>query len=1394
MSNNVIGPDHPLVKSGVIKLDRIVTREISSKMPREDDNSTDVILGYPSKWGVPQHPPTHEGRSDPETTNDDSDSPAPVRASLGFAAAAFGKTPLGSKSPSQSSTMEKTSTRQRNKGESQKRRKKNGSGNGNANANANANGTDTTVPIKRVFSSVKGKWFAAKNVVGISSYMLSQKMERSQSAPEGVGVGVGKKRLLKKKNKRSKGIDKDKQKEKEKQHVNDAEIANSEMGILSDMAPCPSPSHIRGVERKTGLIEPRTVWNPSPHSHHIAEHGMESTTMLQSQMALDAKNRSIRHAKREKKKRAKEKRQQLLKRKLKAHAKTVRAIFRFSKMQETDDNGNMIEKIVATVVKENEATKEDLATQSDDVKHAVADGNGELKVRKLTKLEIEEREEARREALRQFKEEQARLVEKERKEREARWQLDWKNMHETRLDDSVPGRTSAAQETVVITEEEKKKKKKQLRDKNLMRQQRKRIRKRKELKIQAQEQLHRLSKEHDKWVKSELKKDAILASGKHLGVEEMLFVVQARNSEQVHAGYTNHVSNEKSRNVVPVNMIHPSFYGYTMVKRTKTWQEDAQIDEKRKEEMVARQQRALILKEKKNKKTLLKRAKLDAQNGSRKDRRNYAKQQEENKKLKKADKKQQEQQTKITSSNQVPTYTEEEKLALMTVHAKKEYNYHIVHPSYCGEKVLKKLKEKQPDTIILIEGKEVIMVKAQPGTVLAEHPGCIHKITMQETMAVSKYTTNKNRIEKEVEDIRSRRHLSFLTKYEQQNDVSHTSWLNIWQNYEIRKTVCNVQCENPIYFQRQYIPLHPPTPPATPREIYEPPLRWGKPQRCIICQAPPGVLGRPGCPGCFESKARLPWTFPLRTLPEIYPPPFERNHGIVRLKKKRKKTKDELKKRRNHHARKQSSIDLEMQSQSAIIDSANLNTKSVLDLEVEQKKKRKEAQTLDLATQAGLLRAAKLANYHTPMIDRKALLQHRRSGGINYITVWVKTIPGGTCVRLVLDKHETIERLRFLFLTNSGEYGPESWGYMVLPTDKGCYFLDSRIRYKSELRLGYRPGDRNLTEYGVGEPNAGEEVVILMVSAGGGRTELNLRTMSEMLRRYFFQNANIEHDRNGKPMYLPTNIIERIMKGRWGTEGASRCFPGTDNAQKQLIGMCKNQLRIKREAFEADMEDIRTLERRQRELAYKEHLKRSLDIKMKSYKLLQNSLTEEKQKLMQLDHAEMLQMIDNMDMRGGQKMTTTDILRKGKRSAKKRRLENRLREIRQKEKRFVASTKARTLANHDEIPMYVFRKWQPPPLPPPPPPPPPRRPGILTRFAKGTYKYLLKPIRNGVVGTVRRIKELRQAIKEAANEDEFESDSDEEEQANGGESDDEMLVEEKIDVFAMGDDEEDDEE
>ena len=112
-----------------------------------------------------------------------------------------------------------------------------------------------------------------------------------------------------------------------------------------------------------------------------------------------------------------------------------------------------------------------------------------------------------------------------------------------------------------------------------MRQQRKRIRFREKNKIAAQIQLERLSKEHSQWVQSELKKDAILASGKHLGVEEMLFVVQARNSETVHPAYTNHISSNESRVQIPVEQIHPSVYGYTFEKREKSWEEEGQIEQ-----------------------------------------------------------------------------------------------------------------------------------------------------------------------------------------------------------------------------------------------------------------------------------------------------------------------------------------------------------------------------------------------------------------------------------------------------------------------------------------------------------------------------------------------------------------------------------------------------------------------------------------------------------------------------------------------------------------------------------------------------------------------------------------------------------------------------------------------
>ena len=149
-------------------------------------------------------------------------------------------------------------------------------------------------------------------------------------------------------------------------------------------------------------------------------------------------------------------------------------------------------------------------------------------------------------------------------------------------------------------------------------------------------------------------------------------------------------------------------------------------------------------------------------------------------------------------------------------------------------------------------------------------------------------------------------------------------------------------------------------------------------------------------------------------------------------------------------------------------------------------------------------------------------------------------------------------------------------------------------------------------------------------------------------------------------------------------------------------------------------------------------------------------------------------------------MSTGEILKHGRKSAKRRRLQNRIAVMKQKEKRFLRESQARTLAGFNDIPMYVFRKWKPPLPPPPPPPPPPRRPGIPTRFAKFVYRGMLKPIGSGVVSKYRAIKELRNMVKEAVAADEFESSSEEEDNNDMEEdSGDELVVEEEIDFFGQ---------
>ena len=113
-----------------------------------------------------------------------------------------------------------------------------------------------------------------------------------------------------------------------------------------------------------------------------------------------------------------------------------------------------------------------------------------------------------------------------------------------------------------------------------MREQRRRIRRREKRKIEAQKKLERLHNEHARWVESEIRKDADLVSGKHLGVEEMLFVVQARNSEACHPAFSGYnTSDDVSRAPCPVTIMHPAFHGSALVPRSKHWELEAEQEE-----------------------------------------------------------------------------------------------------------------------------------------------------------------------------------------------------------------------------------------------------------------------------------------------------------------------------------------------------------------------------------------------------------------------------------------------------------------------------------------------------------------------------------------------------------------------------------------------------------------------------------------------------------------------------------------------------------------------------------------------------------------------------------------------------------------------------------------------
>ena len=307
-----------------------------------------------------------------------------------------------------------------------------------------------------------------------------------------------------------------------------------------------------------------------------------------------------------------------------------------------------------------------------------------------------------------------------------------------------------------------------------------------------------------------------------------------------------------------------------------------------------------------------------------------------------------------------------------------------------------------------------------------------------------------------------------------------------------------------------------------------------------------------------------------------------------------------------------------------------------------------------------------LSKMHTRLIDRGAILQHRKAEGYNPITLWIKSIPSGSLVRLVCTEDETIDEMIRLFNANSGEYGPESLGYFFLPTEIGFFFLDNTLDFPDDLSIGYLPGDRKLCEYGIGAKDAGNEIAIVKVSAGGGRTAPNPRCVPRMALKYFRQNFSIVLGKE-----LKTDLIIRVM------DQAPKALPALDWVQHSIIRVVKDQLRA-RENIKY-IEKMKELEaaNKLKEILHKKHKERMLKRKREKYRREKILLEARLEKLV-ANHTE-----------------SEDILEEGKYNAEVRQVKSRIKTIEQKELKLARSLSHRRRRDDNEIPMYVFREFKP---------------------------------------------------------------------------------------------------
>ena len=191
---------------------------------------------------------------------------------------------------------------------------------------------------------------------------------------------------------------------------------------------------------------------------------------------------------------------------------------------------------------------------------------------------------------------------------------------------------------------------------------------------------------------------------------------------------------------------------------------------------------------------------------------------------------------------------------------------------------------------------------------------------------------------------------------------------------------------------------------------------------------------------------------------------------------------------------------------------------------------------------------------HTNLTTMSALKLWR---GVNeyWVTVYVKTVPCGSIVKVRLEKNWTVGHLYEMFRSNSN-YGHLRDCFLFLPTENGVYSLDNEDLPETDTLNALETGLVPLKSYSLSTNNS---TVCL----------LHFQFFSEMttcinIKGYLDQNLNLKTPPK-------TNIIPFV-------DTVPKNLPGDDQVQAQLTKLIsltmEQDTRIRKEDLDADQEAI----------------------------------------------------------------------------------------------------------------------------------------------------------------------------------------------------------------------------